>query len=68
MIPKPQPRQIRTIAFVTPRVVPNDQVKPDEHPPVQTDLDDAKISTQTHDGTPDDGTALAPPLLREMEG
>ena len=60
-LPKPQPQQVKTIAFVPPKVVPDDQVKPDEHPPVVTDLDDAKIGTVNHDGTLDDGTALAPP-------
>jgi protein TonB len=61
VLPKPQPQQVRSIAFVTPKVTPDDQVKPDEHPPVVDDLNDAKISNQTHDGTLDDGTALAPP-------
>ena len=47
VIPKPQPQQVRSIAFVTPKVTPDDQVKPDEHPPVVDDLNDAKISDQT---------------------
>jgi len=61
VIPKPQPQQVRSIAFVTPKVTPDDQVKPDEHPPVVDDLNDAKISDQTRAGTLDDGTAIAPP-------
>ena len=49
-----------TIRFVTPRVVPNDQVKPDEVPPENKDLDNVKISTATKDGPIDDGVAPGP--------
>ena len=55
---KPQP--VATIRFVTPRVVPNDQVKPDEAPPENKDIDVAKISTTTKDGGLDDGLASGP--------
>ena len=59
VVPRVQP--VATIRFVTPRVMPNDQVKPDEAPPENKDLDHVQISTTTRDGTPDDGVAPGPP-------
>jgi len=58
VVPRVQP--VATIRFVTPRVVPNDQVKPDEIPPENKDVEALKISTATKDGTPDDGLAPGP--------
>jgi protein TonB len=42
-------------------IVPDDQVKPDEKPPVNADLDNVKIGKETHDGITDDRTVIAPP-------
>jgi protein TonB len=58
IVPRVQP--VATIRFVTPRVVPNDQVKPEETPPENKELDNVRISTATKEGTLDDGAVPGP--------
>lgn len=61
MKPPAPPVQVQTVRLTPPVVVPDDQVKPDEKPPVNADLDNVKIGADTHDGISDDGTMIAPP-------
>jgi len=58
--PKIEQPQVKMAAFTPPRIVPNDEVKPDEHPPVQDDLDNVKIGAVNKDGADDVGV-VAPP-------
>jgi protein TonB len=58
VIPKPQP-PVATIRVTPPRVVPDDQVKPDEAPPENKDIN-VKISNETKDGIKDPGVEAAP--------
>ena len=48
------PQQVATHIFTPPRLVKED-VKPDEKPPENDQLDNVKIGTSTHAGTADDG-------------
>jgi periplasmic protein TonB len=59
VIPKPQP-PVATIRVTPPRVVPDDQVKPDEAPPENKDIDQVKISNETKDGINGPGVEAAP--------
>jgi protein TonB len=59
--PKIEQPQVRMAAFTPPRIVPNDEVKPDEHPPIQDDLDNVKIGAANKDGADDVGV-VAPPV------
>lgn len=58
--PKIEQPQVRMTQFTPPRIVPNDEVKPDEHPPVNDDLDNVKIGAVNKDGADDVGV-VAPP-------
>ncbi len=62
--PPPPPRvevpQVRTVPFTPPRIVANEEVKPDERPPVQDDLENVRIGTTKNDGADDVGV-VAPP-------
>ena len=58
--PKIEQPQVRTLPFTPPRIVPNDEVNPDEKPPIQDDLDNVKIGTTKSDGADDVGV-VAPP-------
>jgi protein TonB len=59
--PAAAPVKVKTIADLTPRIVPNDQVKPDEMPPVNEDLENVKIGNMNvPDGAADDGTVTGP--------
>jgi protein TonB len=51
---QPEPQQVKSQAYVEPRIVPEDQV--DKPPPTQEDLKDAKIDVITQEGIVDDGT------------
>ncbi|MBS1659794.1 MAG: TonB family protein, partial [Bacteroidetes bacterium] len=51
---------IKTIAFNIPKVVPDNQVKPEDAPPPQEDLENVKIGNTNVDGKADDGTPVAP--------
>ncbi|HEX6426862.1 MAG TPA: energy transducer TonB [Niastella sp.] len=57
----PPPPQVQTIRVTPPVIVPDDQVQPDDKPPVNADLDNVKIGNITQDGKLDDGTVIAPP-------
>jgi len=58
--PKIEQPQVRTLPFTPPRIVPNEDVKPDEKPPTQDDLENVKIATTKNDGADDVGV-VAPP-------
>jgi len=59
--PPAAPAKIKMIADVTPRIVPDNQVKPEEMPPVNDDLENVKIGNMNvPDGAPDDGTVPGP--------
>ncbi|HEY4291252.1 MAG TPA: TonB family protein [Puia sp.] len=62
--PPPPPRVIvppvATRIFTPPAVVPDEQVKPDEKPPEQAELDNVRIGTVNKDGGDDMGV-VAPP-------
>lgn len=51
---------VATVQFTPPRIVPADQVKPEDVPPVQDDMDKVKIGAETKAGADFDGT-MAPP-------
>lgn len=61
--PKPPepPRQIEMKQFVAPIIKPDDQVKPEEQPPANDDLEDVKIGNTNQDGVKDDNI-VAPPV------
>jgi len=57
----PAAAAIKTIANVIPRIVPDNQVKPEEMPPVNADLENVKIGNVTNlEGADDDGTVTGP--------
>jgi len=59
--PPAAPARIKMIADVTPRIVPDNQVKPEEMLPVNNDLENVKIgNVNVPDGLPDDGTVTGP--------
>jgi periplasmic protein TonB len=59
--PAAAPAQVKMIADVTPKIVPDNQVKPEEIPPVNDDLENVKIGNMNvPDGLPDDGTVTGP--------
>jgi periplasmic protein TonB len=62
MKPPAPPVQVKMAAFVAPKIVRDDQVKPDEMPPENKELEDVKIGNKNVlDGLDDDGTVMAPP-------
>lgn len=52
---RPPQTQVATVRLVTTRIVPDNQVKPDEKPPENDAANDRKIALVTQDGTPDVG-------------
>jgi len=52
-------QQVATRNFTIPRIVPPDEVKPEDKPPVNDDLDNIKIGTENKDGI---GDVVAPPV------
>jgi len=60
VIPKTPPPQVATIRNTIPRVVPNDQVRPEDVPPPDESLNDVKIGTDNVKGDAFDGT-VGPP-------
>lgn len=54
------PLQMATINAAPPRIVPNEQVNPEDVPPTQDDMDHVKLGTVNHPGALDDGL-VAPP-------
>ncbi len=59
-LPKPKPIQVATIPFTPPRIVIDREVKPEEAPPEQKDMDDVKIGDKKVEGVADDGSNSAP--------
>lgn len=53
-------QQVQTQRFTTMQIVRDDQVKPDEVPPANADLENVKIGTFTKDGDPDAGLITGP--------
>jgi len=60
-LPQPLPKQIATIKNTIPHVVPNDQVKPEDVPPPNDDLENVKIGNANIKGDAFDGT-VGPPI------
>jgi protein TonB len=62
VIPPPVriPPRVATVQFTPPRVVKDEEVKPDEKPPEQDKLDDTKIGTVNQEGLKDDGITAPP--------
>lgn len=63
VIPPPRvilPLQVATIKLTTTRIVPDDQVKPEDKPPANDDADKMRIGTVNKDGAPD-GDVVGPP-------
>lgn len=58
--PRVEPVQVRTIAVTPPRIVHDDQVKPEDIPPTVDDIADARIGTVNQSGV-SDGDIVAPP-------
>jgi len=59
--PPAAPVKVKMIADVTPKIVPDNQVKPEDIPPVNDDLENVKIGNMNvPDGLPDDGTVTGP--------
>jgi protein TonB len=54
VIPPPQQieQPVATTAYNVPKIVPNEEVKPDEMPPEITDLEKTKIANVTQEGDP----------------
>ena len=61
--PKPPepPKQIATKMYTAPVI--SNEVRPEERPPENAELEEVKIGTQNIEGNPDDGT-LAPPSMK----
>lgn len=62
-LPPPPPKappQVATQTFTPPKIVKDQDVKPEDKPPVQADLDQVKIGTETHPGVADDGIPTPP--------
>jgi protein TonB len=59
--PKPKPPVVAMIQSTPPRIVKDQDVKPDEVPPEQDKLDDTRIGAVNRDGFKDDGTETPPP-------
>jgi protein TonB len=56
----PPPPQVKTVIFTPPKIVKDELVKPDEKPPENKDVDDAKIGTVNTPGSADEGIAGPP--------
>lgn len=65
--PKLPPQQVATIRLTTTRIVPDNQVKPDEKPPENEQADDMKIGTANVKGVAD-GNIDAPPATGNAPG
>jgi protein TonB len=59
--PPKAPPQVKTVIFTPPKIVKDEQVKPDEKPPENKDIDDAKIGTVNTAGVAD-GDIVGPPV------
>jgi len=56
----PEPPKVEMARFTPPRIVKDDEVKPDEKPPEVEKLEDTKIGNMNQEGVKDDGI-IAPP-------
>jgi periplasmic protein TonB len=56
----PEPPKVEMAKFTPPRIVKDDEVKPDEKPPEVEKLEDTKIGNMNQEGVKDDGI-VAPP-------
>ena len=65
--PPKAPPQVKTVIFTPPKIVKNEEVKPDEKPPENKDVDDARIGTVNTPGSADDGIA-GPPVSNGAAG
>ena len=66
--PAAPPVQVKTMAYVAPKIVSDDQVPKDEMPPVEA-LADVKIGNKNvPDGLNDDGMVIAPPGDGDIKG
>jgi protein TonB len=61
------PPQVAMQQFTPPKIVKDQEVKPDEKPPVNDDLDKVQIGTVNKEGITDDGIA-APPVSETGKG
>ncbi|AXY76014.1 energy transducer TonB [Paraflavitalea soli] len=57
---QPPPQQVETKQFTQMKIVPDEQVKPEEKPPAVADLEDVKIGTANLDGVKDEGVTAPP--------
>jgi protein TonB len=64
---KPPPQQVQQKMFTTFRLT-NEEVKPEEKPPINEELEDTKIGTQNIDGLKDDGLQGPPPSAGDGKG
>ena len=65
--PKLPPQQVATIRLTTTRIVPDNQVKPDEKPPENEQANEMKIGTANVKGAADDGIE-GPPATGSVTG
>jgi protein TonB len=66
-LPKPEPQKVEIARFTPPKIVTDDQVKPDDEIKDVQALEDTKIGTINQDGTKDDGI-VAPPVETTVIG
>jgi protein TonB len=59
-VKKPEPLPVETKQFTQMKIVPDKEVKPEEQPPANADLEDVKIGTANVDGPKDEGLAGPP--------
>ncbi len=63
----PPPPKIETIKFTPPKIVKDNEVKPDEKPPENKDLEDTKIDVKSQEGEKDNGI-VAPAVSDKGSG
>ncbi|WEK36174.1 MAG: energy transducer TonB [Candidatus Pseudobacter hemicellulosilyticus] len=68
--PKPQtpppPQQVATLKVTPPRIVPDDQVDPNDKPPVVEDIEKVRVGTENIKGVDDIGAP--PPMAGDGDG
>jgi len=64
--PMVEPPPIETAQFTPPRIVKDNEVDPNETPPVNEDLENTKIDVVSRDGVEDDGIAQLPDQNRQV--
>lgn len=58
--PKQEPPKVEITKFTPPKIVPDEEVKEDEKPPVVEELAETKIGTVNQEGKKDEGVVEAP--------